>query len=389
MRPNHLTSFKTIEMNLGKDSYPIVIGENAVEDLPKLINTRRSNKIFMISDRALKSARKKVMKLMTVHGWEIHDIPVKAGEGLKDIQSVYPIYGELLKKGADRDSLILALGGGSIGDVAGFIASTYLRGIDWVGLPTTLLAQVDSSVGGKTGINHSAGKNLIGSFYQPTLVICDVQFLKTLSKREVVSGLGEVVKYSLTFDAPFFHYLDEHLEALLKLQPAALTHAIQKSIEWKCKAVTADVYDRKGVREVLNFGHTFGHALESATKYKKFQHGEAVIWGMRFALALSEKRDHLKAGARLQMDELLQRLPIPKIPKTLKPQQIFDYMKKDKKVEGKAIRFVLIDRVGHSLSDRQVIPSDLKAAHELLSVMPKKPKKKSSKKQNQKKKRAK
>jgi 3-dehydroquinate synthase len=346
---------------------PILIGPGAISELAQFLKTRKSKKIYLISDLRLTSMRQKILKLLAAQGFEAHELPVKAGEGLKDIHSVYPLYGELLKKKADRDSLIIALGGGSVGDVAGFIAATYLRGIDWVGLPTTLLAQVDSSVGGKTGINHSAGKNLIGAFHQPALVICDTNFLKTLGAREITSGIGEIVKYALTFDPKFFSYLETNLPQLQKLDSKTLQYCIQRSLEFKADAVAQDEHDRTGIREVLNFGHTFGHALESATSYQKYQHGEAVIWGMRFAVALSAQRGHLPSLQADRVNEFLARLKVPAFPKNLTREKIFSYLKKDKKNENGKIRFVLLDRLGRSVSDKEVTPKDLNVAYAALT----------------------
>ncbi len=357
---------KKLKINLGARSYPVIIGKSASEILGPFLSKRRSKKVFVLSDERLVQARRALVRSLKSQGLIVHDIPLKAGERLKDIHSVYAIYGELLKAKADRDSVIVALGGGSVGDVAGFVAATYMRGIDWVGLPTTLLAQVDSSVGGKTGMNHTTGKNLIGAFHQPILVICDTSFLKTLGPREMVSGMGEIVKCALTFDPKFFNYLVKNIDHLMSSDPSVLQYCIQKSLEWKSKAVAKDEFDRTGVREVLNFGHTFGHALETETDYKKYQHGEAVILGMRFALALSERRGVLSILEREKMDALLCRFPIAPIPATIKMNQIFSHMKKDKKSENGSIRFVLLDRLGHSVSDRGVTTQDLVEAFLML-----------------------
>jgi 3-dehydroquinate synthase len=257
---------KRVGLPLGDRSYDIRIGAGAVRELPRWLGRRRSKRAFVIADRRLRTARAALLRGLRHAGWEAHEIAVPAGEGLKDIESVYPIYGALLKARANRDSLLVALGGGSVGDAAGFVAATYLRGIDWVGVPTTLLAQVDSSIGGKTGINHVTGKNLIGAFHQPRLVVCDTDFLSTLSRREVVSGLGEVVKYGIVYDPALLGYLCKNRDRFLGLEPRILERAIERSAHWKCRAVSRDELDRAGVREFLNFGHTFGHALESATR---------------------------------------------------------------------------------------------------------------------------
>lgn len=352
---------ETIKLKLGEDTYPIIIGLKVLPLLASYIS-KRTTRIIIISDERLVAERKQLLKILKTLPQEVIEIPVRAGEGLKSIKTIYPLFGKLLEARADRDSLLIALGGGSVGDAAGFIAATYMRGIKWIGLPTTLLAQVDSSVGGKTGINHEAGKNLIGAFHQPSLVLCEVSLLKSLGPRELTSGLGEIIKYSLTFDKAFFKWLEGNMAGLKIGSSDVLTTAIKKSLEWKCRAVSQDVYDRLGAREVLNFGHTFGHALESATKYKKYQHGEAVIWGMRFAVALSVVRDKLSVSKAKRINDLLTSLAVPAIPKRLKRDEILGFIKKDKKAQGNTVRFVLLDDIGHSVSDAGVSKQDLDRA---------------------------
>ena len=364
-------NLKPLKLSLKERSYSIEVGQSSAKSLVQFLTQRkarlkRDSRVFLIRDERLSEPAAQIVSYLEAKKISVMDISVRAGESLKDIESVYPLYGKLLEGKANRDSVLVALGGGSIGDAAGFVAATYMRGIDWVGLPTTLLAQVDSSVGGKTGINHESGKNLIGAFHQPSLVIVDTAFLKTLGPREIISGVGEIAKYSLTFDSKFFTYLEENLSALLNLDPTVLTYSIHRSLDWKCKAVSKDEFDRTGVREVLNFGHTFGHALESATHYELYQHGEAVIWGMRFALALSQVRNKLKSAERTRMDRFLRQLPVPGIPSNLDAVQIFKFMKKDKKAEGDVIRFVLLDRLGHSVSDKGVKLEHLHQAYQLM-----------------------
>ena len=360
-----------LKLNLGKRSYQILIEAEATRPLIQFLKKRetklkRPSKIYLVSDSKLEAESKTVLLALRSKNFEVHEILVNAGEGLKDIESVYPIYGKLLGLKADRDSILIALGGGSVGDAAGFVAATYMRGIDWVSIPTTLLAQVDSGVGGKTGINHESGKNLIGAFHQPVLVICATQFLKTLGKREVISGLGEIVKYALTFDPPFLKYLESRFDVLMGLDEAAIRYTLRKSLAWKCKAVSKDELDRTGTREVLNFGHTFAHALESATRYEIYQHGEAVILGMRFALALSVVRKQLKMDAYSKLDSILAQLPVSSIPESLDSATLFSFMKKDKKAEGKTIRFILLERVGKTCTDREITLMHLEKAHTLF-----------------------
>lgn len=353
------TPLVTLQLPLRNQVYPILIGENALQVLPDFLRNRSNSKIFVISDAQLIPARKTLLSQLASQGFVVHEIPVTAGEKLKDIDAVYPLYGELLTKKADRNAVILALGGGTVGDVAGFIAATYMRGIEWVSLPTTLLAQVDSGVGGKTGINHASGKNLIGAFHQPALVICDTLWLKTLGRREMISGLGEIVKYAIAFDPDFFGYLEKNILSVLQFDAKVLQHCIERSLFWKCKWVAKDECDRTGLREQLNLGHTFAHALEAATHYHTYQHGEAVIWGLRFAVALSVRRGHLSVSASNKMQALLRQLEVPPLPPKLRPTDIFAYMKKDKKAEGNHIRFVLLEKMGKTISDSGVNPEDL------------------------------
>lgn len=348
-----------VKVALGKRSYDVVIGSGIIDKLGKLYKGD-SHQAVLISDKNLTEHRARVIKALAAGGWNVFEIAVEAGEGLKDFEKVYPLYGDLLKAGIDRSATLFALGGGTVGDAAGFIASTYLRGIAWVGLPTTLLGQVDSSIGGKTAVNHKLGKNLVGSFYQPSLVVCETNFLKTLSRKEVVSGLGEVVKYGLTYDREFFNYIKNNWQKAVQLDEKVITTLVSKSAGFKAKAVSRDEFDRKGTREVLNFGHTFGHALESATAYKGFQHGEAVLWGMRFALALS--KDKLKSKSYEEARQFLQSIVLPALPVNIKAEQYFAAMKKDKKAKDGKVRFVLLKDIGRTFLDRTISEADLQKA---------------------------
>jgi 3-dehydroquinate synthase len=358
------TSHQRVHLNLEKNSYDVLIGNGIVDKLAQLYKAD-SKRAVLISDQRLTEARKKVIKSLTKGGWSVHEIAVEAGESLKNLEQLYPIYGEMLKAGIDRSSTLFALGGGTVGDAAGFIASTYLRGIAWIGLPTTLLAQVDSSIGGKTAVNHPIGTNLIGSFYQPALVVCDTDFLKTLSQRELISGLGEVVKYGLTFDKKFFSFVRENWGAALKHDPKVMQQLVKQSAVFKAQAVMKDEFDRKGVREVLNFGHTFGHALESVTGYGKFQHGEAVIWGMRFALALSKVKGQLSSKVWQEADGFLSQIKLEPLP-LVRPEDFFEVMSKDKKAKEGKVRFILLKSIGKTLLDRNIEPSELLSAFKIM-----------------------
>lgn len=358
---------KKVRVDLGKNSYDIRIGAGAISEIGTFLRSAKSKRAFIISDERLKAHRAKVLASFKKAGWQAVELPVKAGESLKELGALYPLYGEMIKAGVDRSSTLVALGGGSVGDAAGFVASTYMRGIPWVGLPTTLLAQVDSAIGGKTAVNHPLGKNLIGTFHQPSLVVCDTDFLKTLSEREVISGLGEVIKYGLVYDQKMFTLIQRNWPEALALDPEVLTTLVQKSALWKAQAVSADEFDRTGVREVLNFGHTFAHALESVTKYKVFQHGEAVLWGMRFAAALSLVTGKLSVASFEKMDSFLKTVPLPALPRKVAAAEYFEVMKKDKKAQNGLVRFVLLKGFEKTALDRNITTSDLHKAFEIIS----------------------
>jgi 3-dehydroquinate synthase len=359
---------KKVHVELGDRSYNVQVGAGAIQKIGAFMRFAKSKRAFIVADERLKSQRTQVLASFKKAGWSTVEVPVKAGESLKELKALYPLYGEMIKAGVDRSSILVALGGGSVGDAAGFLASTYMRGIPWVGLPTTLLAQVDSAVGGKTAVNHPLGKNLIGTFHQPSLVVCDTDFLKTLSEREVISGLGEVIKYGIVYDKALFKNIEKNWSKALQLDAALMTQLVQKSIEWKAKAVSADEFDRQGVREILNFGHTFAHALESVTKYKVFQHGEAVLWGMRFALALSVETGKLKPATHESMDVFLKKIPLPDLPKKVAADSYFQVMTKDKKAQNGKVRFVLATDFEATVLDRTIETADLERAFQRIKA---------------------
>lgn len=359
-----------LQVKTGKRKCAILIGSGVSKKIGISLKqhgfTVQKNKLFILSDQSLKGQRSELISQLKRQGWSVHELSVKAGESLKTLSSLNRIYHFLVKNKADRNSIVLALGGGTIGDVAGFVASTYMRGIAWVGVPTTLLAQVDSSVGGKTGINLGDGKNLVGSFYQPQLVICDTNYLSTLHHREVVSGFGEVIKYALTYDSLLFDYCKKNLEQILGLDQKVLPFLVKRSLQWKVQAVEKDELDLHGVREVLNFGHTFGHALEAIFSYKRYKHGEAVLWGIRFALALSVIKKDLSEEDFMRINSLLMELRIPALPQKLNFQKMIKLMHKDKKAQRGVIHFVLLKKLGRPVTRVKVTEKDLNAAFELI-----------------------
>jgi 3-dehydroquinate synthase len=346
--------FKRITMRGG----PILVGGELVARLPA--NLRRG-RAFVLADRALLRRGRELVASLREYYEDVKLIPLEAGENLKSFEGILPLYTKLSELGADRRSVLFALGGGSVGDAVGFVAGTYLRGVRWVGVPTTLLAQVDSAIGGKTGVNLGAsGKNLVGLFHQPSAVLCDVGYLKSLPKRELVSGYGEILKYGLILDPKFFDWAIKNQSALLAGDEAALTHAVAKCAAMKARIVEQDERDEHGIREVLNFGHTLGHALEAAAGYGTYRHGEAVLLGMRGALRLSELRGYLSAGVANELIALLAGVSVPPIPKALRIQSLLQLMARDKKNRDGGKRFVLLRGIGKTVSDSAVSEAQLR-----------------------------
>jgi 3-dehydroquinate synthase len=268
-------------------------------------------------------------------------------ETAKNLQTVEKVSRALVRAGADRHTLVIAVGGGVVGDVAGFVAASYLRGVALMQVPTTLVAQVDSAIGGKTGVNLAEGKNLVGAFYPPRLALADPEALATLPDREFRGGLAEVIKYGVIADAKLFEFLESKMDALLRREPSALEHVIRRSIEIKAQVVGKDERE-SGLREILNFGHTFGHALESVTRYRRFQHGEAVAWGMMCAALLGHEVAGTPADAVSRIVALVRRIgPLPGWPK-IEAAKILQAMYSDKKARAGKLRFVLAPRIGHA-----------------------------------------
>ncbi|MBL8326445.1 MAG: 3-dehydroquinate synthase [Rubrivivax sp.] len=267
------------------------------------------------------------------------------GEAHKDAASLQRIYDHLLQHGCDRRTHLVALGGGVVGDVTGFAAATYMRGVPFVQVPTTLLAQVDSSVGGKTAINHPLGKNMIGAFHQPLRVVCDLDTLATLPQRELAAGLAEVIKYGPIQDDEFLGWIEANLGALLDRQPAALLHAVRRSCEIKAAVVGADERE-SGLRAILNFGHTFGHAIEAGLGFGTWLHGEAVGCGMVLAARLSAELGLVPGAYVERLGALIGRAGLPTVAPAMPPERWLQLMRLDKKAEAGEIRFVVIERPG-------------------------------------------
>jgi 3-dehydroquinate synthase len=277
----------------------------------------------------------------------LHEVVLPDGEAHKDWLTLNRIFDALLQHGCDRKTVLYALGGGVVGDMTGFAAASYMRGVPFVQVPTTLLAQVDSSVGGKTAINHPLGKNMIGAFYQPVRVLCDLDTLRTLPPRELSAGLAEVIKYGPIADPVFLDWIEANIDALVRRDPDALAHAVRRSCEIKADVVGQDERE-SGLRAILNFGHTFGHAIEAGLGYGEWLHGEAVGCGMVMALQLSRRLGLIDAAYVQRVTALIARAGLPTVGPNLGAERYLELMRVDKKAEAGQIRFIVIERPGQA-----------------------------------------
>lgn len=336
-----------IKVGLDDRSYNILLGSDNLSDLSEELATISfPHKIAIITNDDLANLYgKKVHDDLQDSGYEVSLIIIPEGEDHKNLQTLELIYDELIKLGFDRSSGLIALGGGVIGDTVGFAAATFLRGISFVQVPTSLLAQVDSSVGGKTGVNHPLGKNLIGAFYQPRLVLIDINTLHTLDKRELSAGLAEVVKYGVVHDVDFFTWLDQNSQNLLNLDKDCLIHAIKTSCQIKADIVEID--EREGsIRAILNYGHTFGHAIEALSGYGQWRHGEAVAAGMVVAAQISHQRGLCHQSDIDRLRELLTKMNLPTDPPPFNLSTYVEAMQRDKKVSCGTLTMVLNSGIG-------------------------------------------
>lgn len=345
---------ETVTVNLGPRSYQILVGAGLLGELGLLLHHYRltTSRLALVTDSIVsKIYREKIVGVLHHAGFTPWVVEIPAGEEHKNLAWLAFLYDKLIEGRIERNAPLIALGGGVIGDVAGFAAATFQRGLPFIQVPTTLLAQVDSSVGGKTAVNHSAGKNMIGAFYQPRLVVIDVETLKTLPRREFLSGLAEVIKYGVILNPELFSLLETHLSAILRLDPHLLIDVIKTCCQLKALVVEEDETEGD-YRAILNFGHTLGHALETATNYKQFLHGEAVAIGMAFAAHLSQKRNLCETKVSDQICRLLKKAGLPVvIPKDLKGEPLLRGMASDKKSAGGKIKFVCIEELGKTRFD--------------------------------------
>jgi 3-dehydroquinate synthase len=354
---------KTLTVNLGARSYPIYVGAGILSRAGEFLKgADLAGKVALVTNSTVaKFYLEPVREALTRAGFEMVPVLIADGEEHKNHASLGSIYDALVSARLERKSAVVALGGGVIGDLAGFAAATYLRGVPYVQIPTTLLAQVDSSVGGKTGVNHREGKNLIGAFYQPRLVLIDVDALATLPRRELVAGLSEIIKYGIIADAELFRLLETNIDRLVELDRELLIRVITQSCAIKARVVEQDERE-DDYRAVLNFGHTLGHALEAATEYRDFLHGEAVAIGMAKAAVISARRGFCDPGIVSRIHRLIEKSGLPtELPQNITRQRLIEGMELDKKSAGGKIKFVLCDGIGKtrfdSLSPAEVMAS--------------------------------
>jgi 3-dehydroquinate synthase len=342
---------KTLSVDLHERAYPIHIGEGLLGQADLLVPHMEGRKVLIVSNETIAPLYAAPL-LMALKNFDVQQLIIGDGEAFKTLDTLSQVLNAAMAHRLARDSTLIALGGGVVGDVTGFAASCFQRGIRYIQIPTTLLAQVDSSVGGKTAVNHPAGKNMIGAFHQPACVISDINTLRTLPERELAAGLAEVVKYGLICDPGFFGWIERNVDALRARDPQALAYAIEQSCRNKAVLVSEDERE-SGARALLNFGHTFGHAIEAGLGYGEWLHGEAVAAGMCMAAHMSVKLGWLAETDRERTQSLLAQLQLPTCaPAALSAQRMLELMGVDKKLRAGRLRLILLRAIGSSvLSD--------------------------------------
>ncbi|MBF0620177.1 MAG: 3-dehydroquinate synthase [Candidatus Omnitrophica bacterium] len=339
---------KMIQVSLKQNSYPICVGCGILSRLPgEMMRLKLPTDVIMITNACVRRLHGNTLaKAFAKSGFTIKIVEVEDSERAKSAEVAFDLVGKIASYAADKKPVIVALGGGVVGDLAGFVAAVYKRGIPFVQVPTTFLAQIDSSIGGKVAVDLPQGKNLMGAFYQPKLVFADVALLATLSDRQIKNGLAEAVKYGVIKDAKLFAFIEDHIEKLLAKDLQALALIVERSVAIKARVVTLDEKEAKGLRTILNFGHTVGHAIEAAGGYDRYQHGEAVALGMRAATDISVQLKLLKPVDAARIHALLTVIGLPKNVEGISARKIMAAMKFDKKFEGKQARFVLAQAIG-------------------------------------------
>ena len=361
------TDTQTVEVKLAEPSYPVYIGAGLLGTQHPAIRVHEGSTALVVSNETVAPLYLEALKESLADA-DIHTLVLPDGEQFKTLEHWSQIIDKLVAVRATRDATVITLGGGVVGDMGGFAAASYMRGIRFIQIPTSLLAQVDASVGGKTGFNHPQGKNLVGAFHQPAAVLIDIETLETLPEREFSAGLAEVVKIAAVRDGEFLQWLEDNSTAIIDRDPDALTNMIRQSVANKATVVAEDEREA-GVRALLNFGHSFAHALETLTGYKTYLHGEAVAIGMMVASRLSEQRGLCSAGISARLGRLMHSFGLPlKLPDNAQPEGILELMKLDKKVIAGSYRLILLKGPGHGIIDssssNEQISTALAAGHE-------------------------
>ncbi len=337
----------SLDVDLGERSYPIYIGQDLLKDADIFRRHIASSQVLVVSNETVAPLYMQTL-VDTLQGFTVEQVVLPDGEKYKTLDILKRIFDRLLEKRFDRGCTLIALGGGVIGDMTGFAAACYQRGVNFIQAPTTLLSQVDSSVGGKTGVNHPLGKNMIGAFYQPRAVVIDISTLDTLPARELSAGLAEVIKHGIIKDADYFAWLEDNMKYLRALDAEALAHAVEGSCIIKSRVVSADEREA-GQRALLNFGHTFGHAIETGMGYGNWLHGEAVGAGMCMAARMSHLLGWLTPDEEARILALIEAAGLPTAPPDLPPSRFLELMSVDKKVMAGQLRLVLLKGIGKAL----------------------------------------
>lgn len=348
-----------LDVDLGARSYPIMIGPGLLAQSGMLDPYIKGSRVLVVTNEVVAPLYLETLRasLAATNDRQIDTLILPDGEQTKTFATLQLIYDELLSKRHERSTTLIALGGGVTGDITGFAAATYQRGVNFIQVPTTLLAQVDSSVGGKTGVNHPLGKNMIGAFYQPQCVLVDIDVLSTLSERQLQAGLAEVIKYGLLGNYDFLLWLEQHIEALLAGDAGLLTQAVKTCCEEKARIVAVDEREG-GARALLNLGHTFGHAIEAAMGYGNWLHGEAVATGLVMAADLSRRMGWISADDAARARALVSRAGLPVCPPAeMTAEQFMSLMSVDKKVQSGKVRFILLRRLGDAVIESQIDPA--------------------------------
>ncbi|MCR5757663.1 MAG: 3-dehydroquinate synthase [Selenomonas sp.] len=354
---------RKVRVDLGKNSYDIVIGYDIRQEIVDFVQgAGYSRQALLVTDTHVGPLYGgQVQALLAEAGLTATLVQIPAGESSKNLQVADAVFTRAIELGLDRKSPVFALGGGVVGDLAGFVAATYMRGVPFVQLPTSLLAQVDSSVGGKVAVNHALGKNLIGAFYQPQAVFMELNCMKSLPEREIYTGLGEIIKYGIIYDGDFFGFLEQNREQVLALEPEALVHMIARSCEIKAAVVSEDEREA-GLRRILNFGHTIGHAIEKETGYVRYNHGEAVATGMLGAARISRQLGLIDSGTFDRVRQLIEAYNLPLQAGGVTVEAMYADIFHDKKTVGGKVNWVLMEGIGRVVCRNDVPEQAVKEA---------------------------